>query len=405
MIFDFYLLGTPGGRYSQYPDDYTTSILSELQEGLAGSRLIIHRKMDLVHYAFAERLDNDTFIGICLIFNKARFLKPQELIKLFRAIIEQKLVESGSIIKYNEAGDLTFNVNTLNECVKEYNELRDFIDSELEKNPDRYGIEPLKTIYNVIRTEGYCDIYASDEEIIALNNQHNTVILNNDKGIEQGYITQVISSLKEQIKESDETIQQLKEENASLNREKKQYRFVVLLAMVALASFIGLFFLNRYLNETKSNLASTETNLSEANDSIASLKGSVNTEKNFRKMAEDSLENINNLLGQVQPFVVKNISFNFTKGVLHFDYYGFRNQTTQIKVRGLGEDDYHEIYESSSGIAIKKGHNSAIIPLKRNLNLYDTYSFELLVDNRIIGGYKHTPSGGFSGNRLKKSRR
>lgn len=405
MIFDFYLLGTPGGRYSQYPYDYTTSILSELQEGLAGSRLIIHRKMDLVHYAFAERLDNDTFIGICLIFNKACFFKPQGLIKLFRTIIEQKLVETGSIFKYTEEGDLAFNVNTLNECSNEYNELRDYIDSELGNNTAKYGLEPLNTPFNMIRAVGFAEMNAKDEEIIALTNQHNTVILNDDKGIEQGYITQVISSLKEQIKESDETIQQLKEKNASLNKEKKQYRFVVLLAMVALASFIGLFFLNRYLNETKSNLASTETNLSEANDSIASLKGSVNTEKNFRKMAEDSLENINNLLGQVQPFVVKNISFNFTKGVLHFDYYGFRNQTTQIKVRGLGEDDYHEIYESSSGIAIKKGHNSAIIPLKRNLNLYDTYSFELLVDNRIIGGYKHTPSGGFSGNRLKKSRR
>lgn len=389
MIFDFYLLGTPGGRYSQYPDDYTSSILSELQEGLAGSKLIIQRKMDLVHYAYAERLDKDNFIGICLIFNKARFLKPQGLIKLFRTIIEQKLVETGSIINYTEEGDLTFKVNTLNECTKEYNDLRDYIDSELEKHPNIYGIEPLKTIYNVIWKAGYCDMSASDEEIVALTSQHNTVIINSDSGIEQGYITQVITSLKEQNRVSEEIIQQLKEENASLNREKKQYRFVVLLSIVVLACIAGLFFLNNYLKKTQSNLASTEINLSEANDSIESLKGSIKTEKSFRKLAEDSLALINSSIGKDQPFIVKGMSFNFAKGTLFVEYYGLLNERIQTKVRIVGG---YDDYEMSSSINVKKGENSTYIPIRKKLTPSHVYSFELLIGNKIIGGYKHSPS-------------
>ena len=102
MNFSFYILGTPEGRYSQYPDDYTASTLSGLQDGMAGARLVIYREMDLVHYAYTERLGNNNIIGFCLIFNKVRVLKPHQLIKLFRFIIEKRLIESGDIIKYNE---------------------------------------------------------------------------------------------------------------------------------------------------------------------------------------------------------------------------------------------------------------------------------------------------------------
>lgn len=41
MNFSFYIIGTPEGRYSQYPDDYTAPTLSNLQEGVDGARLVI----------------------------------------------------------------------------------------------------------------------------------------------------------------------------------------------------------------------------------------------------------------------------------------------------------------------------------------------------------------------------
>ena len=85
MNFSFYIIGTPEGRYSQYPDDYTAPTLSNLQEGVDGARLVIYRDMDLVHYVYTERIGTNAILGFCLIFNKVRISKPTQLIQLLKS--------------------------------------------------------------------------------------------------------------------------------------------------------------------------------------------------------------------------------------------------------------------------------------------------------------------------------
>lgn len=190
-------MGTPEGLYSQYPNDYTASTLSNLQEGIEGAKLVIYRDMDLVHYVYAERIETNVILGFCLIFNKGRILKPTHLVQLFRFIIENKLVESGNLIRYSDDGVLKFNVKTLNECVKNYEYLKAYIDAEFENNPSKYDIQPLSTIYNGVKTSTSLDKNASDGQIISMTNQYNKVIVNEDIGIENGYIPQLIMSLRE----------------------------------------------------------------------------------------------------------------------------------------------------------------------------------------------------------------
>lgn len=392
MNFSFYILGTPEGRYSQYPDDYTASTLSGLQDGMAGARLVIYREMDLVHYAYTERLGNNNIIGFCLIFNKVRVLKPHQLIKLFRFIIEKRLIESGDIIKYNEDGDLVFRVRSMNECIKEYDKLKGYINSEFENNASKYGIEPLKSTFNGVRSTGEADNNASDGQIVALTNQHNKVIVNDDNGIEHGYIPQVISSLREQNLKSTEVIKRLHEENAALDKKKKQYRFVIFLALVVIGCAIGLFFLNDNLKMTQEELSEAHQTIYNKNEKISglnsdieSLKQNLNDEKERRQQAEDNLDSLKSSLNQMQPFIVKSTSFNFSTGWLSFDYYGFRDETVDVQVRAFG--DY--AYNNSSSIAIEKGYHSNSIYLSSSLNSSKWYSFELLVGNKIVGGDRH----------------
>ena len=136
------------GRYNQYPDDYIASKIVGLKDGLKGSRLVIHRDMDLVHYIYTERIDDNNYIGFCLIFNKVRLLKPKKLIELFRLIIEERMVNSGHIIKYSTEGKLQYIIKSFNESIKEYEKLKFFINSELESNYNKYNIEELHSIYN-----------------------------------------------------------------------------------------------------------------------------------------------------------------------------------------------------------------------------------------------------------------
>ena len=312
MNFSFYLLGTPEGRYSQYPDDYTASTLAGLQEGMAGARLVIYREMDLVHYAYTERLGNNSIIGFCLIFNKARIQKPRQLIRLFRFIIEKRLVESGEVIKYTDDGELRFKVRSMNECIKEYDRLKGFLNSEFENNASKYDIEPLTTTYNGVRSTGELDRNASDGQIVALTNQHNKVIINDDNGIEHGYIPQVIASLREQNQKANENIARLQEANANLERKKKQYSFVILLALIILGCGVGLFFLNDNLNSTRGELEQANQTISNKNSEISELNSTIESKNRELKQEKERYSNLESEIASVAPFVITRVEIGST---------------------------------------------------------------------------------------------
>lgn len=85
MNFSLYIFGTPKGRYSQFPNDYTASFLRSLQESFQGdSCLTVFRDHDLVRYAYVERLTEKECIGLCLILNKSQVTCPLKLKKTLR---------------------------------------------------------------------------------------------------------------------------------------------------------------------------------------------------------------------------------------------------------------------------------------------------------------------------------
>lgn len=312
MNFSFYFLGTPEGRYSQYPDDYTASTLAGLQKGMTGARLIIYREMDLVHYVYTERLESNSIIGFCLIFNKARIQKPRQLIKLFRFIIEKRLVESGKVIKYSEDGELKFRVITMNECVKEYDRLKGFLNSEFENNASKFDIVPLTTTFNGIKSTGELDRNASDAQIIAMTNQHNKVIVNDDSDIEHGYIPQVISSLREQNQKANEEIARLQKENASLAKKKKQYSFVILLAFIILGCGVGLFFLNDNLNSTRDELIQANETINNKNNEISNLNSTIKSKDEEIRLEKERYSNLESEIASIAPFVITRVEIGST---------------------------------------------------------------------------------------------
>lgn len=300
MNFNFYIFGTPQGRYSQYPNDYIATTISAQQTYVEGSRLTIVRKNDLVHYIFTERVDKSSTIGLCLVFNKARINKPKHLTELFQYIIETQMVERGSIIKYNDSGHLNFAVNSIVECSIEHERLQEYVNDELESNSNKYGIEPLKTVFDGTNTTASLDQSASDARIVQLTSTHNTVIVNLDEGIRHGYIEQIIDSLSK----SNESLQKenaaLKGDIEQLSKQKKQYRTVIILsvilligAIVAIASISGK---NREIEERNGKIESLESDIDSKNSRISNLQQDYN-----------SLENKYDNVISTYPFEIRDI--------------------------------------------------------------------------------------------------
>ena len=293
MSFNFYIFGTPGGRYGQYPDDYIASTLSGFMKGMSGTRLVIHREMDLMHYAFMEKVGSNEIVGFCLIFNKSQVMRPRQLIRLFRSIVEERMIESGGIIRYTVGGNLTFVIKEFNECAKDYEYLKGILDSEFENNPSLYGIERLRSTYNGIKSAVELGNDVSDAQIVAMTNQHNRVVVNEDMGIENSYIPQLISSMREQNQRANERIKKLQEANAILDKKKKQYRYVVILILAVIACAVGIFLLNGSLRNTQFALSDAREEIGILKDSVAGMKENVSSLKKDIHALNETVDGLN----------------------------------------------------------------------------------------------------------------
>lgn len=264
MSYNFYIFGNPSGRYTQYPDDYLSSLIKDSQIGLTGSRLVIKRELNLFHYIFFDRIDEEQFIGFCIIFNNSLISKPKRLINLFKHIIEDVIITDGTFLKYDQQGNLFFPLTIFSDNVIEINRIKDIIDDEFEKNTDTYGIKPTNTIYNGTRTCSTISINAPDAQIISLTDKFNTVIVDSTEGVESGYLGKVMSGIRAENERALTRIEELENDVSRLNKQKKQYGWITFLSIAVLAALLCLYFLNTNLKGIISNKDSEITRLEKA---------------------------------------------------------------------------------------------------------------------------------------------
>ena len=302
MNFNLYIYGTPEGRYNQYPNDYTASLLEEWQKGVKGTRLVICRKMDLVYYGYTERLNSEgNCIGFCVVFNNARVLKPKLLIQYFRTVVEGYLVKSGDIIKYSDDGKIHYNLRKFNEGIRSFDKLKDLINSEFDANESKYGIVPLDSIYNGINSFETIDSNATDSQILALTNKHNKVIINDANGAEDSHIHKLIASMKAENVVAKEKIKNLESEVEKVNRQKRQYRMVVFLVLVVVGCLVALYFFNSNIQSLNGDLLQKKEEIKALNNDLIIANTKINT-------MSLELSNKNQRIGVLQKEVIKNRS-------------------------------------------------------------------------------------------------
>lgn len=239
MNFNFYIIGTPNGIYKQIPDDYIASEITGFQKGLKGKRLVIMRKMNLMHYIYMEKIDSTKFIGFCLIFNKAYVARPKQLIALFQDLIEDYLVNKGDIIRYSQKGELQYAVDSFNQNVERYKKLNLLIKEKFENQTSLYGIHELSTIFNGEHSSRIVGIDLEEEQLLQMSFAYNTLIIDGLVGIEQAYIPKIISDLRRQINTLTSEIGLLTQQNAKLKRQKKQFTIVfILIIIIAIGAFL-----------------------------------------------------------------------------------------------------------------------------------------------------------------------
>lgn len=397
MNVTVYLFGEFNNGYAQYPDDYTAGKFNNFYtNSKATTQIAIHREGNLMYYGYVRKLEQGKYIGFCVIINGLMLTKLEGLFSLFENTISN-LVTNGQLIHFNEQGNIVTNVDRLFMNREEIDFLSELFRNGFHRLKDSfqslpavsYGVskdsvknfsieENIEEITKSSCTYGYTYIYKSKG--------FNTSQLNSYKG--------VLSRLNNEKIELTKRYDELAKEYEESIKQKKQYRFVAILFLIVLGCGIGLFFLNDNLNTTKFALNEAKQNIIEQNKSINSKNEQIVNLENKNQVlevsyqeAKNNLANIQNLIGERQPFVITSTTFNFITGFLSFNYYGFKNESAKIQVRAYNDGGY--FYTNSTDIDIFIGDNSSEIYLSRDLNSQRWYSFEILKENIIIGGDRH----------------
>ena len=114
MNSTFYIFGKFNGSYAQFPVDYTQDIFQQLpnRSSFSNTQLVIHRDNNLMYYCYMRKLEQDNFIGFCLLLNDAMIEEIPALFDHFDQAVTQ-LALKGEIIKINDQGDVVSNTDSL----------------------------------------------------------------------------------------------------------------------------------------------------------------------------------------------------------------------------------------------------------------------------------------------------
>ena len=404
MNASVYLFGEFNSGYSQYPDDYTSSIFQKFSANAKSTtQIAIHRDGNLVYYGYIRKLQQDRYIGLCVVLNGLILKRIDGLFSLFENTISN-LVTNGKLIHFNEQGDLVTCVGKLYLNREEIDLLTESLRAGF-KRFEAYSA-PLPAVSYGTSKDSCKDFVVDDEqeEIIKSSYTNGYTYVYKSKGFNTAQLNSYKGVLSRSYKEKQELaakLDALEKEHAKTLKHKKQFKYVIIMFVILLGCAIGLFALNDNLNLTRDALSSANETISMLNDSLnvksveISNLHDANHELDVRRQAEEykrieaesNLESLKKKICDRQPFIVKSTSFDFSSGYLRFEYYGMTDVTVNVKVRAYNDEG--SSYSNSSSIYIESGDNSASIFLSRGLDGGKWYSFELLKDNIILGGDRH----------------
>lgn len=399
-----YIFGSFDNGYTQYPDNYAKEIYQNFfAQTYSKSQIIIHRDKDLMYYGYVRKLDKKSqYIGFCVLLNGMMLTNVSNLFSVFESTIAE-MVSRGDIIAFNEQGNIISVTDSLADKLSEVNAITAIL---------RNGIDGMESFTKTLPPVNY-SVSNTETKVFAINDPNDNIVnasykyaytyVLKSKGCDTSFISGyrgVIRKLHKDKEDLASEYSKLKTEFEKLNRQKKQYRNVIILCLILVFCGIGLYFLNNNLNSTKHTLEMSQKDnakkqmtiqnqdsiISAQNSNISDLESSLSFEQRKRSEAETELNTIKDLHSDRQPLFVKNTSFSYSSGWLSFEYYGYYDTTVTLGVRAF---DGNNSYSNSTSFTVQKGHHSGSIYLNSGLSGSRWYSFELLIGNKIIGGDRH----------------
>lgn len=314
MKAEIYIFGNFADGYSQYPDNYTHNLFEAIGKSRqAESEIIYHREGALTYYIYTREISkiDNTFIGLCYVFNDVLIKDFAPLFSIFEDVITN-IVVTGEMLEFANDGKLSTKINQLYTHTEELQRVSDYLNSKLtsigkitEKLPPvNYGVAT-----NEWKTFSHKD--KSDIHSAILDYSNIRII----KG--EGYDTATLSSYAGKLntlnKEKTTALQivdKQKQEISDLKKKQKNYKLVIwLIVFICIGSIIfastinsrnaTILRLNNNIATQKQTIETQNETISVLRDTIISRNSKINdlkTENQRLISSRDSLNGVNRKL-------------------------------------------------------------------------------------------------------------
>lgn len=193
MNISIYVFGQFDKGYTQYPDNYSTQIFKSFYaRAQAATQVAIHRRGDLMYYAYIRKLDKEgQYLGLCAEVNGRMLTKVDALFSMFENVVAG-MVTKGNIIQFDAQGDI---VSTVAQLHYE-RETIDLLAEQLRALFDKQPNAPLPPVNYGMANDSETSFVIDDdaEEIVAAAHRYaytyiyksrgyNTAQLNSYKGV------------------------------------------------------------------------------------------------------------------------------------------------------------------------------------------------------------------------------
>ena len=226
MNATIYVYGDFNDGYTQYPNDCTCEIFKIFYDNAKYiTQIAIHRDGDLMYYGYIRKLEEERYIGMCVVLNGLLLTCIDTLFSLFENAISE-LVTKGQLIHFNEQGDIATNVGKLYLNREEIDLLCDSLRVRLNEFNDVAALPPVSFGNTKESTQVFLVDDDVDEIIKSTYTNGYTFVYKSER-----YNTDEINSCKEILKRTNEEkrkllgeIKKLQIENRNIKYEKNQKR-------------------------------------------------------------------------------------------------------------------------------------------------------------------------------------
>lgn len=303
MILKSYLFCQTSGRYQQYTNDQSETLLKPLCRTCAmNHQIAIHRSGNLMYYAYTYKKSESEIYGLCVVCGEI-CLNLQKLYEFFLQTLES-MARKGILFRYDEQGCIQKNFNNLFDETAEIDSAFREIKNYLDKRNTYWDVLPPEDLSIPLTGKIAFAFNEDDKNKITegIKHYHNVIVtMDNIAPSSFARTVERINAEKRQLSNEKET---LEKEIVSLSKQKKQYRWVAFLSIAVIASLIGLYFLNDNLSGIISDQSDTiknlETTISDKDSHITSLRDTLSIERRTIQERDETIRELNSSLQSIE---------------------------------------------------------------------------------------------------------